>query len=577
MSALKNKSELLAVLQQQKKPLRQALLFSLVIGLLALAPSFYMLEVYERVVNSRSVMTLLMLTAAVFLAYLIMEMLEWARARTLFEVGAAADTVLRARVFRLVHVCNLAPGPQRQVNLILNDFYKLRDFLSSPAMSAMLDVPMGLALIALIMWIHPVLGVFSLLSAIVQAGIAMLNNSQTRAPLAEAGMQLAAARRYARNAMRNAEVVAAMGMAEDLRRRWLGFQRKMLKLQAEASDRAGVFTAAAKFVQVAAGSLMLGLGAALLLSGMLPAGAGLMLMASILAGRALAPMVQLIGAWKMVVEARQAYQRLSQLLADIPAPEQTLPLPPPQGNLQVEQVVVNPPGVPHAVLFGVSFAVPAGTLLAVIGPSASGKSSLAQALVGVWPAVSGKVRLDGADVYAWDKTNLGPYVGFLPQDVALFAGTIGENIARFCVPDAEKVRAAAELVGLHEFIESLPDGYDTEVGDEGAYLSGGQRQRIGLARAVYGDPRLVVLDEPNASLDEQGELALRNCLQALKSRGVTVVLITHRPALLQISDAILVLQGGRVALFGPRDEVLAAMSGKPAQGSLARQAAPAAA
>lgn len=226
MSALKNKSELLAVLQQQKKPLRQALLFSLVIGLLALAPSFYMLEVYERVVNSRSVMTLLMLTAAVFLAYLIMEMLEWARARTLFEVGAAADTVLRARVFRLVHVCNLAPGPQRQVNLILNDFYKLRDFLSSPAMSAMLDVPMGLALIALIMWIHPVLGVFSLLSVIVQAGIAMLNNSQTRAPLAEAGMQLAAARRYARNAMRNAEVVAAMGMAEDLRRRWLGFNAR---------------------------------------------------------------------------------------------------------------------------------------------------------------------------------------------------------------------------------------------------------------------------------------------------------------------------------------------------------------
>lgn len=564
MSAVKSQSELLAAIEQQKPLLRHTVLFSLVIGVLALTPSFYMLEVYERVVNSRSVLTLAMLTLAVFLAYWLMEMLDWARARTLFEMGAAADTALRARIFRLAHVCNLEPAPHRQANLVFSDFYKVRDFLVSPAMSAMLDVPMGLLLIAIIMWIHPVLGLFALASAVVQAAIAMLNNRQTRGGLRDAQVQSAAANRYANNALRNAEVVAAMGMAEDLRKRWLEFQHKMLRLQAQTSDQAGAFNAAAKFVQVAAGSLMLGLGAALLLSGLLPEGAGLMLMASILAGRALAPLVQLIAGWRTVVEARQAYQRLAILFQEIPAPEATLPLPPPQGNLQVEQVLAAPPGVKEPVLHEVSFALPAGKLLAVIGPSASGKSSLAQVLMGVWPTISGKVRLDGADVHGWDKANLGPHVGYLPQDVALFAGTIGENIARFAQPDPEKVQAAAELVGLHEFIMALPQGYETEVGDEGLYLSGGQRQRIGLARAVYGHPRLVVLDEPNASLDEQGEQALRDCLLALKSRQVTVVLITHRPALLQISDAILYLQEGKVAAFGPRDDVMAAMSGKPA-------------
>lgn len=576
MSNLNNNTELRDVVEQQKPLLRQTLLFSLIIGLLALAPSFYMLEVYDRVVNSRSMMTLAMLTLAVFMAYWIMEMIDWLRARTLFEIGAAADLALRTRIFRLAHICNLRPAPNRQANRVLQDFFKLRDFLISPAMLAILDVPMGLALIAVIMWIHPLLGVFALVSAVVQAGIAMLNNRKTQAGLRDAQTQSAAASRYARSALRNAEAVAAMGMTEGLRQRWLGFQRKMLRLQAEASDQAGAFNAAAKFVQMSAGSLMLGLGAGLLIAGFLPAGAGLMLVASILAGRALAPLVQMIAGWKQVVEARHAYQRLSTLLNEIPAQETTLELPPPEGNLQVEHIVATPPGGKEHVLRGVNFALPAGQLMALIGPSASGKSSLAQVLMGVWPTLSGKVRLDGADVAQWDKAHLGPYVGYLPQDVALFAGTIRENIARFAEPDQAKVEAAAERVGLHEFICSLPKGYDTEVGDEGIYLSGGQRQRIGLARAIYGDPRLVVLDEPNASLDEQGEQNLRNCLLALKARGTTVVLITHRPSLLEISDAILILQAGQVAGFGPRDEVLAALSGKAQQATVpARPSSPA--
>jgi ATP-binding cassette subfamily C exporter for protease/lipase len=341
--------------------------------------------------------------------------------------------------------------------------------------------------------------------------------------------------------------------------RWWRLQQEFLRLQALASDRAGVFAAITKWVQTVWGSLLLGLGAWLVLENVLPGGAAMMIVGSVLAARVLAPLVQLVTQWRGVVGARDAWQRLEQLLQQVPPQPPVMSLPAPRGALSVEGVIVASPGTQVPILRGVAFALQPGEALAVVGPSGSGKTTLARALVGLWPSAGGKVRLDGADVYAWPKAELGPYLGYLPQGVDLIEGTIAENIARFGDVDTPRVREAARLVGLDAFIESLPQGYDTPVGPEGVNLSGGQRQRIALARALYGDPVLVVLDEPNASLDEAGDAALVNAIRTLKARGTTFVVITHRTSVLVAIDKILVLADGMTKAFGPRDDVLAAL------------------
>ncbi len=539
--------------------LRRALLFSFCISLLVLAPSLYMLEVYDRVVNSRNEMTLAMLTALVFLAYVVMEVLEWARTGVLRRAAEAVDRKVGERIFNTVFEANLRRIPGVGVQP-LQDMRTLRDFLSSPPMTGMMDAPMSLIFVVVVFYIHPWLGVMSLVSAVLQVGVAFMTERSSHAPLKEANRFAGQAQNYASNSLRNAQVIEAMGMQSGIHKRWLELQHQLLIHQAKASEKAGGFGALAKLVQLSTSSLMLGLGCWLIIDGLFTGSSGLLMVASILGGRVLAPIVQVIGGWKNVVGAREAYARLVRLMTEVSLREPGMPLPAPQGNLTVENLVAGAPGTSSVpILRGVSFAVPAGKLLVVVGPSASGKSTLSRLLVGVWPALSGKVRLDGVDIFPWNKAELGPYVGYLPQDVELFEGTLAENIARFNEVDLAQVEAAARSVGLHELIMSFPKGYDTNIGDEGCFLSGGQRQRVGLARAIYGTPKLVVLDEPNSSLDEQGEAALAATLQELKAKGVTVIVVTHRTNVLQFADLMLVMQEGAVRLFGPRDEVLRAL------------------
>ena len=531
----------------------------MIASLLVLMPSWYMLEVYDRVVNSRNMFTLLMLTVMVLLAYAVMELLEWARSEVMQDASHELDTKMSRRLFTAVFAMQLSRGSAGGAQQGMVDFRTVREFLYSPALLAVLEAPVALVCLALLFAIHPLLGWSALAGAVVQTLVAWLNERSSQPPLQEATRHAIAAQQYADGSLRNAEVIESMGMLRDIHRRWMKKQQEFLRLQAVASDSAGIYQAITKFVQTVMGSALLGLGAWLLLHDSLAGGGGMMIVGSILGGRVLAPLAAIVVNWRMVGTARDAWNRLDKLLSTVPARQPSMPLPPPRGMLQVEPLVAGAPGNNQPILRGVSFTLPPGELLAVVGPSAAGKTTLARVLVGLWPASVGKVRLDGADIYAWDKNELGPHVGYLPQGVELFEGTISENIARFGEVEQHKVEAAARAVGLHETIMALPDGYDSQVGRDGAMLSGGQRQRVGLARALYGDPVFLVLDEPNSSLDEAGDAALASALAQLKARGATVVVITHRTSVLAVADKMLVLRDGQMQGFGPRDEVLAAL------------------
>lgn len=546
--------------------------FSVFSSLLVLAPSGYMLEVYDRVVNTRNHTTLVMLTVLILGAYVVMEVLEWARSEVMRAASVELDRTMSGRIFGAIFEANLRriPGATAQP---LNDFRAIRDFLYSPVLLAVMEAPIALVMMVLLFMISPWLGWASLVFGIIQVAVAWFNERATKPPLMQANGQAIAAQQYADGALRNAEVIESMGMLRDTHKRWQHKQREFLRLQALASDRGGGYQAVSKFVQTTLSSLLLGLACWLLLRNELNGGAGMMIIASILGGRMLAPLVQVVAQWQTVVNVRDAWMRLDGMLTALPEKPPGMALPAPRGALQVEQLFASAPGGNQAqILRGVAFALAPGEVLAVVGPSASGKTTLARMLVGLWPAASGKVRLDGADVYAWNKAELGPYMGYLPQGVELFEGTLAENIARFGEVDMAKVEAAARTVGLHEFILSLPHGYDNPVGPDGARLSGGQRQRVGLARALYDDPVFVVLDEPNSSLDEQGDAALNGAIQAAKARGTTFVIMTHRMSVLAVADKMLVLRDGIQQAFGPRDDVLAALN-KAAQDAQAQQAA----
>lgn len=576
-------SELLKIFKPMWPAARRVFVFSLIAGLLVLAPSVYMLEVYDRVVNSRSHLTLLMLTVAVLAAYALMEYLEWVRSEMLHDMGHQADAIVSPRLFNLIFEANLRrlPGGTLQPK---NDWRTVRDFLPSPFVLALMETPVAVVFLVLVYLISPVLGWVTLASAVLQVGVAWLTERNTQPPLTEANRSAHAASQYADASLRNAEVIEAMGMLKDIHGRWIAKQREFLGLQAQASSAAGGFQAVSKMIQQVLSSGLLGLSAWLLLKNQLNGGPAMMIVASIIGGRVLAPLVQMVAQWRSVVNARDAWARLSMLLANLPPKEPAMPLPAPRGMLTVEQLLAGAPAVPGQppvpILKGVQFQLQPGEVLAVIGPSACGKTTLARLILGLWPATAGKVRLDGADVYTWNKAELGPHVGYLPQGVELFEGTVAENIARFGDPDPVKLAAAADLVGLKTLIESLPKGYDTPVGRDGAVLSGGQRQRVALARALYADPALVVLDEPNSSLDEAGDAALAEALRRVKARGATVVVITHRTSVLGLCDKILLMVDGAQQAFGPREDVLAAMKQaqeKAAAQTQARPGAPSAA
>ena len=571
MSTLKPPSELRLAVSSLRPYFVRAAWFSLFSCLLVLAPSGYMLEVYDRVVNSRNHLTLVMLTLAVLGAYVLMEVLEWVRAQIMHEAGAQLDAQLRSRIFSAIFQANLKkiPGGSLQP---LNDLRTLRDFLGSPPLLALMEAPVSLVFLALVFAVSPLLGWAAIVGSLLQVFIGWLNERNTQPPLVAANRYAIAAQQYADGSLRNAQVIESMGMLRDIHRRWMARQREFLNLQALASDRAGGYQAMTKFLQTVMGSLLLGLGAWLLLHNSLNGGSGMMLVASILGGRVLAPLVQIVTQWRLVVNMRDAWQRLDSLLTAIPPKPETMALPAPRGALQVETLSAAAPGGNIAILKNVAFKLAPGEVLVVVGPSAAGKTTLARLLVGLWPAASGKVRLDGADVFTWDKSELGPYLGYLPQGVELLEGTLAENIARFGEVRPAAVRTAAQAVGLHDFIMDLPLGYDSPVGRDGAMLSGGQRQRVALARAIYGDPVLVVLDEPNSSLDDAGDAALAAAILELKARGTTFVIMTHRTSVLAVADKMLILQDGATQAFGPRDEVLAAL--KKANSQVAATAQP---
>jgi ATP-binding cassette, subfamily C, bacterial exporter for protease/lipase len=563
-------SELRMALWENKSAWRQAVLMSWVIGLLGFTPTVYMLQVYERVVNSRDVMTLLMLTVVTLGAYAVMELIEKFRSRLLWGAGIEFELRMADRVYNAMFDGLLKKQMVGALS-VQNDFKSVRDFFNNPALGAIFELPIALVSLALIFAINPLLGWAAVVGAVAQTLVTWLIQRTSREPLQEAQRRSQEAQTYAEASLRNAQVMESMGMLDAVMGQWQKKQRAFLAYQAQASESAGGLNAVSKLLQQLMGSVLLGLSAWLLLFNELNGGAAMMIISSVLGGRLLAPLTQIAQQWSAVATVTGAWTRLSALLENVPAREKNMSLPPPKGELTVESLVAAAPGQNQPILRGLQFGVPAGQVLAVVGPSASGKTSLAKLLLGIWQPQAGKVRLDGVDVHAWDKAELGPHLGYLPQGVELLDGTLAENIARFGDLDMPRIEQAAALVGLHEFISALPKGYETPVGRDGGLLSGGQRQRVALARALYGDPVFVVLDEPNSSLDEAGDAALTQAIATMKSRGTTFVINTHRTSVLSVSDRVLVLKDGSQQLFGPTAEVLQKLM--PAAASVSAQAA----
>jgi ATP-binding cassette subfamily C exporter for protease/lipase len=543
--------------------------FSAIVNLLALVPSLYMLQVYDRVLGSRNEITLLMLTLMMLGAYLFSSGLELIRSFVLVRVGARFDMQLNRRLYTAAFEQNLKHAGSN-AGQALTDLTSLRQFLTGNALFAFFDAPWFPIYLIVIFMFEPWLGLFALCGVVVLVVLAIVNERATYAPLKEANAMAIASSSAATNNLRNAEVIESMGMLPNLMQRWFKTHAKFLTLQAQASQKAGTIGAATKFFQLSLQSLVLGLGALLVLDNKITS--GMMIAASILLGRTLAPVQQLISVWKSWSSTRSAFDRVTTLLEANPERPAGMALPTPQGFLSIEGVTAAPPGVRNPVVKGLTFSIQPGDVLGVIGPSGSGKSTLARLLVGVWPAMMGKVRLDGADIYTWNKAELGPHVGYLPQDIELFSGTVAENIARFGEIDSDKVVQAAKRAGVHDMILHLPEGYDSKLGDGGAGLSGGQKQRLGLARAMYGDPALIVLDEPNSNLDDVGEQALVSAMLDLRQRGKTIVLITHRPSAIGATTKLLVMRDGAGQMFGPTRDVLAAMN-EAAQKAVAQQQA----
>ncbi|MDF2641110.1 MAG: prsD [Pseudomonas sp.] len=529
-------------------------IFSLFVNALMLVPTFYMLQVYGRVVTSGSITTLVMLTIIMTILLVTLGSLEWIRSRIMVRVSTKLDVLLSRDVYRASFKRALQSGGMDASAQPMNDLTGLRQFLTGNGVFAFFDAPWLPIYIAVMFMFHPYYGWVAIGSAIVLLILAYFNEKGTSKALGDANKENIAATLQTTKNLRNAEVIESMGMLNTLIQRWSNRQRKVLILQSQASDKGGIFSAISKTFRMLIQSLILGLGAYLAVNHEISP--GLVIAGSILLGRALAPIDMIIGSWKGFIAARSQYERLNGIMENLNAEPQRMALPAPVGHVVVDNLIVGAPGGKTPILRGISFGVPAGSIVGIIGPSASGKSTLARALMGVWAPQHGTVRLDGADISNWDKEELGPYLGYLPQDIELFEGSISENIARFADVDAEKVVLAAKTAGVHEMILHLPSGYDTVIGSEGVNLSGGQRQRIGLARAIYGSPRLILLDEPNSNLDEVGERALASALQQLKANGSTVFVITHRTTILAHLDRLLVMSEGGVSMYGPRDQVM---------------------
>lgn len=553
---LKRPDELRQLVQTCQGYFLTAGTFSLAINLLYLAGPLYMLQVYDRVISSASQITLLMLTIALLLAFMALAGLDAVRARVLTRASIRLDRKIAARVMTAIIDRSAGAGGAR--SQALRDFDTFRQFVTGTGIHAIFDLPWAPIYIAVIFVLHPALGAFALGGSIILVLMALLSEWLVRLPLTESNEAAARSYSFTEMSLRNTEVVRAMGMTRGLLRRWRRDRDRMLERQVAASDRAATVQSLIRFLRLAMQSLILGLGAYLVIERLTTVGS--MFAASILLGRALQPIEQIVGSWRSLVSARTAFLRIQELLTADPVRETGLTLPRPKGRLSVEALTFVPYGSSKPILRGVTFAIEAGEVLGVIGPSGAGKSTLARHLVGVLTPSAGAVRLDGADVSTWVRKAVGDHVGYLPQDIELFADTVAANISRFEENCDTEVIHAAQLAGVHEMIVRLQSGYDTQVGEGGAILSGGFRQRIGLARAVYGNPSFVVLDEPSSNLDAEGDNALADCIVQLKKRGTTVVIISHRPATISVVDKILVLREGAAEMFGPRLEIMSRLT-----------------
>lgn len=540
------------VLARCKRSFLFVMFTCVVIELLSLAPIIYMWNAFDRVLSSRSMVTLVSLTLLVVGVYVFWSALEWIRSRLMVRLSLRLDWELAAPIFDASFRRHVG---RKNVNVhqVLGDLMALRQFLSGKGALAVMEAPFAIIFIAIGAAFHPYLALFSLVAATIML-ITTLSHEKVSSPALKASNDAQAeATRLAASYLRHSEATLALGMLPAARKRWYQGHRKFLQLQVNASEAAGSMQGITSFLQHNIQSLQLALGLFLAIEGLITG--GMVIAASMLIAKSISPLTQLVAHWQQIVQARQAYARLNVLLGEDGTRPEQMPLPPPAGDLKVTGLAGIPPGANKPVVFDLNFGLQAGQALAIVGPSASGKSSLARLLTGVWRPARGSVRLDGVEISEWNHDELGPHLGYVPQEIEFFEGTVAENIARLGTVDPEKVVEAAKLVGMHETILAWPNGYDTPLGETGFSLSGGQRQRLAIARALYGDPKFVVLDEPNANLDELGEQALIQALRHLRERKATVVVTTHRPRLIGVVDYMLVLNSGRQVGFGPPKEL----------------------
>jgi PrtD family type I secretion system ABC transporter len=531
--------------------------FSLFINLALLNGPLFMLQVYDRVLTSQSRETLIVLTILSVGILIFQGMVEVVRSRILIRAGAKLDADLRSATFGLSFEGK--PGEQ-QVSTAqgLRDLDTVRNFLAGPGLIALFDAPWAPIFLGIVFIVHPFLGALALIGACVILALAYASEIATRQALQEASNAHRDSEYYVGTLQTNAESARSMGMARNLERRWQEHHEASLAWQAVASERAARLSSAAKFARQGLQTFALALGAWLTLEGQISAGA--IVASSIIMGRGLQPLEAAVSQWRALIHARQAYKRLSAALANEPNKAERTKLPAPTGAYRLENVVLRLPGLKEPIINGVSFELRAGETLGLIGPTGSGKTTLARLMLGSIAPTAGSVRLDGVEVSDWPAADIGPHIGYLSQDVELLDGTVAENISRYGEHDSDAIVSAAKVANAHEFILALPNGYDTMIGERGRLLSGGQRQRIGLARAVFGSSKIVILDEPNANLDATGEAGLRAAVEAMKAQGRTVIVITHRPGVLPAVDKIGVVQGGQIVSFGPRDQVLAQLN-----------------
>ena len=554
--AIINRSELAATLWLFRKEFVVVGILSFLSNLLMLAPTIYMLQLFDRVMVSRSELTLLAVSLITLFLFGVMACSEWLRSRVLVRAGMQFDELLSTRVFNASFEARLGQSsapPSRA----FGDLMLIRQFMTGNGIFAIFDAPWAPIYIAVTFLLHPLLGILALVFAVIQAALAWFGHRRTVAPAEEAMKATAETASYLQSKLRNAEVLESMGMISNLNNRWNTRHEASTLTNTSSQALTNRITSLSKFIRYSQQSLALGAGALLVIDGQLSPGA--MIATNVLMGRALAPIDQLVSTWKGFAACKSAFKRLDALLAEHPIRDLALKRVAPTGAIAIRHVFANAAERASPILNDVSLTVPAGTVLAVLGPSGSGKSTLARVMVGIWPGVKGDVHLDGLPINSWNRIDLGPHIGYLPQDVELFEGTIAENIARLGNVDSGLVIEAARSSGMHEMILRYPKGYDTPIGEAGHLLSGGQRQRIGLARAIYGNPALIVLDEPNANLDDAGEAALLSTVRQLKAKGKTVILITHRPGAIAVADRLVVLLDGKVMIEGPKDGVLAAL------------------